>query len=515
MDLKNITQQKLKEVNSFINDNLKAIEFFEREYKGTASKLIVECKIHGKGSDFCNPWLPTLNNLKNGRGCPKCSKLYSPTTEEAIQEINKIINPKLNVIGFVEGKYTRARSNCIVECNIHGLGNSFETPWNPSYYLLKEGKGCPKCNGNYAKTKNEMIREINKNINSNLKLIDLLGDTYNTNTQCIVECKTHGRCDEFKLPWIPLVKNLNNGSSCPKCKNIYIDFKKENILNFNHETLKIIDFLDDKKNNRSKLIVECKTHGKGTDFLNPWTPSYQYLKEGYGCPKCSGNYSPTTEEAIYQLNQIIEPNLTLIGFVDGNYKDSESRTIVACKIHGQGCNFEKPWNPKYNKLKFGGSCPICVVEKNDLMMCLKNPNQFSSKRNIYFITFKNLSNQQLFYKIGVCTTNGLFRRFTQLDKDNIDIIKAQQITSSNIIILLTEYYVLTHFKQYRKYMFHVLKHNNGGSECFNFDLTKILTLEEMISNAIDNFDSLISNFNLTEEELINVKTEFLKIKHRF
>lgn len=37
----------------------------------------------------------------------------------------------------------------------------------------------------------------------------------------------------------------------------------------------------------------------------------------------------------------------------------------------------------------------------------------------------------------------------------------------------------------------------------------------MISNAIDNFDSLISNFNLTEEELINVKTEFLKIKHKF
>ena len=503
------TEESLKDINSFINPKLKALGFINREYTGIVSKLIIECSVHGKGTDFCNPWTPTLHNLKQGKGCPKCSKLYSPTSEEAINEGNKCIDTNLKIIGFVDGKYAGARTRCIVECKIHGLGNSFETPWNPHYYLLKEGKGCPKCNGNYVKTKDELIKDINNHIHSNLKLINFIGDKYNTSTQCIVECKIHGRCDEFKEPWIPLVKSLKNGSSCPKCKNTYSESKKETIFDFNHETLKIIDFLDDKKNNRSKLIVECKIHGKGTDFLNPWTPSYQYLKEGYGCPKCSGNYSPTTEEAISNLNKIIEPDLKIIGFVDNKYQDSESRTIVECKIHGLGCNFEKPWNPKYNKLKLGGSCPICAVEKADLQTCLKNVHQFDSKRNLYFITFKNLKNDEIFYKIGVSTENGCLRRFKQLKKDNLEIIKADEIITKNIFALLTEYYVLTHFQQYKKNMFHVLKHNCGGSECFNYDLTKIFSLKDMISNAIENFDSLINNFNLTEDELFNIKNEFL------
>lgn len=510
MSLKNIKEQTLKEINSFINPNLKVIGFLDNNFD-SRTKTIIECKIHGKGIDFCNPWTPTLNNLKQGKGCPKCSKLYSPTSDEAINEGNKCIDKNLKIIGFVDNKYIGARSRCIVNCKIHGLGCEFERPWNPSYYLLKEGKGCPKCAGNYLKTKEEAIKNISNTLHFNLKLIDFVDHKYNFQSKCIVECSIHGRCDQFSNPWIPTYKILKNGSSCPKCNHTYIDNKSDSILNFSHPNLKIIDFLDNKKNNRSKLIVECKTHGKGTDFLNAWTPTYQYLKEGYGCPKCSGNYSPTTEEAIHSLNKIIEPNLKIIGFINGKYKDSESKTIVECKIHGLGCNFEKPWNPQYNKLKLGGSCPICAIEKSDLQSCLKHIQQFDVKRNIYFITFKNLKNNEIFYKIGVSTENGCFRRFSQLKKDHIEIIKADEIITKNIFALLTEYYVLTHFQQYKKNMFHVLKHNNGGSECFSYDLTKIFSLKDMISHAIDNFDCLINNFNLTDEELFNVNHEFLRL----
>lgn len=384
--------EKIKEINNILNtkkSNLKVIDFIDSEYKDRDSKTIVECKIHGIGCYFGNPWNPAYRYLKDGAGCPKCLNRYVPETKEAIQDINKLINPDLNVVGFVDGKYITQKSKTIVECKIHGKGCDFDNPWNPEYRYLKEGAGCRKCAKQYVPTTKEAIQNINKLTSTNINVIGFIGGEY--------------------------------------------------------------------EDSNSRTIVECKTHGKGCDFDTPWNPPYYTLKKTRSCPKCAQQYIPTTKEAINIMNNIINPNLKLIDFLDGQYKDSYSKTIVECKIHGRGCNFHKPWNPSYFHLRRINGCPQCFTETHDISSCLKNIKQFNNSRNIYFITFKNLKNNEIFYKIGVSTEKGYKMRYKKLKKDNVEIIEAKEITTNNILALLTEYYVLTHFREYKKYMLHVLK----------------------------------------------------------
>lgn len=357
---------------------------------------------------------------------------------EKINEINKVVRSNLTIIGFIDGQYKSLKSKAIVTCQIHGKGCDFANPWNPIVETLKNGFNCPKCAGKYSPTTEEAILEINQKIDKNLKAIGFVGGSYKTQ--------------------------------------------------------------------KTNTIIECKVHGRGCDFANPWNPTFDKLKMGFGCPKCAGQYSPTTEEALKEINQLISPDLNVIGFVGGKYKSQKTKTIIECKIHGRGCHFEKPWNPVFYSLKVYNGCPICSVEKQAINDLLKNPVHCNSKRNIYFITFKNLKNNQIFYKIGITNEKGYKKRFNKLNKDNVEILDAQEIQTTNLIALLTEYYVLTQFKEYKKYMFHVLKHNHGGSECFSYDLTKILTLEEMIETAKDNFENIIKNFDLK-----NINLNLLKL----
>ena len=289
-----------------------------------------------------------------------------------------------------------------------------------------------------------------------------------------------------------------------------------NLLLIENSNLKVIGFIEGEyKACHSRVIVKCKKHGLGCYFDNPWNPSYKNLKDGNGCPKCYGNYVPTTKESLRKIkDQLLNkhPYLEVIGFLNNEYKNCHSKVIIKCKEHGKGCDFESPWNPSYYNLKSGSGCPKCSIEKHDITELFKNNIHFNSKRNLYFITFKNLKTNEFFYKIGVTNEKGYKKRFN-LKKDNIEIIESKEITTTNIFALLTEYYVITHFKEYKKTMFHVLKYNKGGSECFFYDLTKILTLEEMVDNAIINFYNLIENFDLTEKEIINAKKEFLKINN--
>jgi len=514
------TLEKIQEINNILNTknpNLKVIDLTNGVYTGYNSRAIVICKIHGKGTDFGNPWIPTLDGLRR-KGCPKCSKRYTYTYNEAITHINKIINMNLKVTGFVNNKYSGVGTRCIVECKTHGKGCDFEKPWNPKFDRLQQGNGCPRCKVNGLKEKEDAINYINKLIKGKeFKFIDFVDNKYNGgNTRCIVECKTHGIGCNFNNSWNPTYNDLKRLISCPKCSDNYRKTTQEAILEINEnmdlDKYRFIKFKDNEYNGAFSLcIVECKIHGKGSDFGNPWCPTFDALKrKKAGCPKCSGNYKKTTKEAINEMNKNINKNLSFIKFYDGFYTNETSRCLVKCKFHGNCFDFNKPWIPQFKYLKIATGCPFCMIEKHEINICLKNITHFNTKRNLYFITLKNLKNNELFYKIGVSTENGYKRRFNQLKKDNIEIIDGEEITTTNILALLTEYYILNNFKNNRKLMYHVLKHNKGGSECFDYDLTKILTLEEMIDNAINNFDILIKNLDLTEEESFNAKKEFLK-----
>jgi hypothetical protein len=87
---------------------------FAEEFKGAKTKLDVECLKDGYR------WQLSYNNMKSGRGCPKCANRPKVDEQEALQKCIDICEEmNYDVVGFPDGYkncYTRFEYNC----KIHG-----------------------------------------------------------------------------------------------------------------------------------------------------------------------------------------------------------------------------------------------------------------------------------------------------------------------------------------------------------------------------------------------------------
>lgn len=101
------------------------------EYKDAHTKVCILCKEHGE-------FWQVPNSHLNGNGCPKCSSVYVPTTEEWIILARKVHGDKYdyNKVEY-DGAFTKV---CII-CPEHGHGKFYQ---KPNSHL--NGHGCPKCN---------------------------------------------------------------------------------------------------------------------------------------------------------------------------------------------------------------------------------------------------------------------------------------------------------------------------------------------------------------------------------
>jgi Zn finger protein HypA/HybF involved in hydrogenase expression len=122
--------------------NLTNIEFIERaknihenkydysivNYIDNSTKIKIICPEHGIFEQKPKDHL-------NGQGCPKCAKKYKPTSDEFIQNVNKIHNNKYDysLVNYVGNKI-----KIDIICPKHGIFS--QTPHNHIY-----GQGCPKC----------------------------------------------------------------------------------------------------------------------------------------------------------------------------------------------------------------------------------------------------------------------------------------------------------------------------------------------------------------------------------
>lgn len=438
--------------------------------------------------------------------------------KQEIIKINKLIDNKYTVLFFKDG-YQKSRTKCIIECEIHGLGKDFGTPWIPLLANLKNNNiGCPKCKNTYIETEKEVLERFKKEINPKYKVIGFTKKYTGKRTSCVVECDIHGNGSEWGNPWTPNVDTLLRGFGCPKCSKQYKPSEKEALENLKNilinNTISILGFKLNYKGKETKCIVKCDIHGNGCDWGNPWTPTISNLKRGISCPKCSLHYVNTEKEAYKELKGLFyKKSIKFLNFNE-KYKGYRTRCSIECLVHGCGEKWENPWIPIINDLKTGYSCPKCAIERNELSNCLKHPKQFKYGRILYFVTFKNLIDNKLFYKIGITTENRCVEgRFTKnnLKKDNIEIIKSEEVITTNINALLAEYWSLRKFDQHKKYMLHILKESKGGTECFSKNITEIMSLEDIIKNSSNDFKSILKDFDLTDQEKKNALIEFKKV----
>lgn len=167
------------------------------EYKGNKVKIKIICPNHGIFEQ-------KPNNHLDGQGCPICVNRFTRTTEQFINDAQKIHGNKYD---YSKSIYIDAHTKLIIKCQTHG--NYEQTPNN---HL--NNHGCPKC-------------AFQKNADSNLKSVEefiycakkIHGDKYDyslteyehSKIKTTIICKKHGK----------FLQNPNShlqGQGCPTCR---------------------------------------------------------------------------------------------------------------------------------------------------------------------------------------------------------------------------------------------------------------------------------------------------------
>ena len=91
---------------------------FAEEFHGQDTKLNLECLKDGY------KWATSINNIMNGKGCPKCAGNIKPTEQEALQKCIDICKEMdYDVVGFVGGYKGAHKTRFEYNCKIHGKQN--------------------------------------------------------------------------------------------------------------------------------------------------------------------------------------------------------------------------------------------------------------------------------------------------------------------------------------------------------------------------------------------------------
>ena len=100
-------------------------------------------------------------------------------------------------------------------------------------------------------------------------------------------------------------------------------------------------------NSDTPVAITCKLHGS---FFK--TPRNHY--HGYGCPKCSTKYSPTTEEFVQRCRDIFGDTYDYSRVV---YRNTKSKVKLVCELHGE-------FSQTPSNIISGYGCPACASRRD-------------------------------------------------------------------------------------------------------------------------------------------------------
>jgi phage FluMu protein Com len=191
------------------------------------------------------------------------------------------------------------------------------------------------------------------------------------------------------------IKN-HSRSGCPNCKRLNQIGRNTKTTNEIIEEIKARHgdkFLYDRLvyiNSNTKITVGCKVHG----YFEKWPND---LKNGSGCPQCSGN-KVIPDEFINEIT-VKHSNFDFSKFF---YKSAKTKSTVICLEHGEF--LQSPSALKNSKPNYG--CAKCGI-KNQLLTSIANGNirdtNDISEYEQYRKQVWKISNQQFiehYYKIN-------------------------------------------------------------------------------------------------------------------
>ncbi len=228
-------------------------------YKNWHQRVCIICPIHG---EF---WQSPSNHLQ-GKKCKKCAHLYSPTTEEFIEQAKQIHGDKFD---YSKTVYINNTTKIEIICPIHGSFLQL-----PSYHL--KALGCPKC----LNRRNDTAIFIKKSKKIHGDKYDYSQVEYvNSTTPVKIVCPKHG---EF----LQAPANHLSGNGCAQCsvekrakqhKVTLDDFiKRANETHHNKYDYSNVHF----SKLKDKVTIICPEHG---EFQQE---AFSHLS-GCRCPECA------------------------------------------------------------------------------------------------------------------------------------------------------------------------------------------------------------------------------------
>ena len=171
----------------------------------------------------------------------------------------------------------------------------------------------------------------------------------NNSTKVTIRCSIHGNFEMTPA-------NHLKGQHCSKCTGKYSPTTEEFTTMARSVHGNKYDYSHAKyKSRHEKLAIGCYQHG-----LFYTTPA-NHIYNKRGCSKCSGNYSPNTEEFIEKARNVHGDKYDYSKVV---YKNNKEIIEIICPIHGSF--FPTPTN----HLSFKG-CPRCAGKNHDILYLLK------------------------------------------------------------------------------------------------------------------------------------------------
>lgn len=293
-------------------------------YQGNHTPVEIICSEHG-------PFKQNPAVHWGGAGCPKCSGVYRPTTEEWIERAKAIHGDKYD---YRLVDYKSSTVNVTIICPEHGIFE--QLPLNHLYH----GKGCRFCGGNVASTTEQFIAKAEA---IHGKTYDYSRVNYKSRfTPVTIICLKHGK-------WKQDPGNHLQGKGCVECGPLKAGLSGrlgfEEFLRRAYEahgdkydySLAQLETLDD------KLKIICPEHGVFEQSAS------SHIHSRSGCMKCGGRHPLSTEEFI-ERSKTIHGNKYDYSKVDYNGVDRSVEII--CYEHG-------PFLQTPYRHMNGTNCPRC------------------------------------------------------------------------------------------------------------------------------------------------------------
>jgi len=325
-------------------------DYSKVEYKAAKIKVNIICPSHGEFSQAPDGHI-------NGAGCPRCSGVHRYSTNEWIEEANKIHG---NRYDYSKTDYFKNSSKICIICPEHG-----EFLQTPASHI--KGRNCPKCTGHFM-DKDFFINKANQlyKDNSGISLYDYsLVDYIDSSTHVTIICHKTDPITGLEHGSFSKTPNKHlGGQGCPICGNESIGLK---LRLSNDEFLQKAfpqeyEYLTEYITAKEKIHIKCKKCDHKF-----WQEAFSHLS-GCGCPVC--NESKLEKEVTkyfkeHNINHEKQKKFDWLGRQSLDFYLPDYNIAIEC----QGIQHFEP------KDFFGGDNGLAEIVKRDnkkLEKCLSN-----------------------------------------------------------------------------------------------------------------------------------------------